>query len=230
VSGPRFAVYYAPEEDSPLARFGWAWLGRDPRSTNDAPFPEIGLDPIRHAELVAEPRRYGLHATLKPPFRLAGGTSRDDLVEALARFSAATPPIEAPALTLAAIDGFLALRPNAPAPDLDRLAARCVDSFDRFRAAPTEAETKKRLAANLSERQRALLDRWGYPYVMEEFRFHITLTRRSGDAERAEITALLSPHLVEITTAPLRIGSLCLFEQPDADRRFALTARFPLGD
>ena len=230
MSGARFAVYYAPAEDSPLTRFGWAWLGRDPRSAGDAPFPAVGLDTVRHAELIAEPRRYGLHATLKPPFRLAQGCKREDLVDAMARFCAATRPVEAPALTLAAIDGFIALVPREDAPELDRLAARCVDSFDRFRAAPSEAETKKRLAANLSDRQRALLDRWGYPYVMEEFRFHITLTGRLDAANRAEIIALLSPHVAETNAAPLRIDSLCLFEQPDTDRRFVLTARFPLGD
>jgi putative phosphonate metabolism protein len=230
VSGARFAIYYAPEEDSPLARFGWAWLGRDPRSANDAPFPVVGLDSARHADLVAEPRRYGLHATLKPPFHLAVGTKREQLVDSLARFCAAMLPVEAPALMLGAIEGFLALQPRAPAADLDRLAARCVEVFDRFRAAPSEAEIARRLAANLTARQRAMLDRWGYPYVMDEFRFHITLTGRLDETERAAILDLLAPHLIETTSVPLHIGSLCLFEQLDTDKRFVLTARFPLGD
>ena len=30
--------------------------------------------------------------------------------------------------------------------------------------------------SGLTDRQEALLTQWGYPYVMEEFRFHITLT------------------------------------------------------
>ena len=65
----RVAVYYAPLPDDPLFAASATWLGRDPESGAPAPQPDIaGI-----AEVTAEPRLYGFHATLKPPMRLPDG-------------------------------------------------------------------------------------------------------------------------------------------------------------
>ena len=64
----RVAVYYAPAADDPLWARGCTWLGRDPETGVELPQPDI--DGI--AAQVTEPRRYGFHATLKPPMQLTG--------------------------------------------------------------------------------------------------------------------------------------------------------------
>ncbi|CAA7616892.1 DUF1045 domain-containing protein [Magnetospirillum sp. UT-4] len=210
----RYALYFAPEEGTALARFGQAWLagawleGRD--------------------DLIAEPRLYGFHATLKPPFRLAEGRSRDELLNAAAEFARARPAFTAPALVLEPLDGFLALQPSLPSPAIDSLAADCVRHFDRFRAPPTEAELAKRLAAPLDQRHRDLLKEWGYPYVLDRFRFHLTLTRRLRDGE-ADIAAVARAAAAAALAEPVAFRSLCLFEQAAPGAAFRLSARFPFG-
>ncbi len=172
----RYAVYYTPPPESALARFGAAWFARK-------------------ASCLDAPRRYGFHGTLKAPFRLADGTSEDGLLSAVEGFAASRRTLPGPPLRLAALAGFLALVPAAPFQALDRLAADCVATFDGFRAPGTEAELARRLSAGLSPREEALLRRWGYPYVMDAFRFHLTLTERLDEAgldrERALAESML---------------------------------------
>jgi putative phosphonate metabolism protein len=229
VNDRRYAIYFAPEDDTALARFGWPWLGRRPENDADAPFHPAVADDRGHAGRVADSRLYGLHGTLRPPFHLGEEIDRADLIDAMAGYCASRRPFAAPPLVLDEIDGFIALRPSAPAPALDDLAADCVTIFDRFRAPPTAAETARRLAQPLTTRQRALLERWGYPFVLDEFRFHVTLTGRLADAERTPLRTVLAPLLRETVTEPLRVESLCLFEQPAPGARFILAARLPFG-
>jgi putative phosphonate metabolism protein len=229
LSRRRFAIYYAPEEGSAFDRFGCEWLGRKPRDAIPHALPALGWTEAFHAQVIDAPRLYGLHATLKPPMALAAGVARDELLAALGDFGANRPPIVAEPLALAEIDGFLALRPGGPMPALDELAAACVERFDRFRAPPSDAERTKRLAHPLTPRQRELLDRWGYPYVIEEFRFHITLTDRLGAAEQDIVRAVLLPRLRVAVSQPFRIDSICLFEQAGPGQWFVETERVALG-
>lgn len=210
----RYAVYFAAEEGSALAHFGNAWLG--------------GRAPGVAPDLIDEPRLYGFHATLKPPFRLAEGLHATALHDALAEFARNRRPFAEPPPVLARLDGFLAFRLSRPSPAVDELAAACVRGFDRFRAPLTGAERAKRLAAPLSERQQRLLDQWGYPYVLDQFRFHLTLTRRLRDDE-TPIVALATELAAAVLAAPVEFRSLCLFEQAEPGAVFALTARFPFG-
>jgi putative phosphonate metabolism protein len=216
----RFAVYFAPEEGSALARFGRDWLGREARTANYAALPP------ERAALVADARHYGFHATLKAPFRLADGADEAALHQAMAAFAAQRRPFDLP-LALHDLHGFLALRPARPSAALDELAADCVRGFDHFRAALNAEERRKRLAVPLTDRQKHQVDDWGYPYVFEDFRFHMTLTRRLAEDEQAGIRALLDPILGPVLGAPATVGSLCLFSQADARTPFVLTARFP---
>jgi uncharacterized protein DUF1045 len=64
-------------------------------------------------------------------------------------------------------------------------------AFDRFRRPLTSHEREQRLGAGLSERQIENLDRWGYPYVFEHFRFHLTLTGPIDADRRGSVLALL---------------------------------------
>ena len=172
----RYAIYYTPPTESALARFGAAWFARK-------------------AACLDAPRRYGFHGTLKAPFRLADQASEAELLCAVERFAGPRTVLSGPPLRLAALADFLALVPSEPFEELDRLAADCVTAFDRFRAPLGEEELARRRRAGLSPHQEALLLRWGYPYVMDAFRFHLTLTERLDvrglDRERAEAEAML---------------------------------------
>ncbi len=222
MSAPRYAVYFVPEDDSALARFGWDWLGRGPDAA--APPP-----PSRQAEITAEARRYGFHATLKPPFRLGEGASLPALCAALRDFAAGRRPFAEPPLALAELDGFLALRPSRHSAAIADLADDCVRVFDTFRAPAGAEERLRRLARPLTPRQRRQVEAWGYPYVFEDFRFHLTLTGRLDDDERARWLAALHELAGPALAEPVAFRSLCLFEQNAAAAPFTLLDRFPFG-
>lgn len=227
---PRFALYAAPQAKDPLHDFAARWLGWDPETGTAAPAePAAGLPADRIAELTADPRQYGFHGTLKPPFYLAEGTDEGQLIVALERFAAARKPLRVP-LKMAALGNFLALRPADPIPALDQLAADCVRDFDRFRAPASEQELARRRAAGLSERQEQYLQQWGYPYVLDEFRMHFTLTGRIRD--EAERQAVLN-HLTELTAPALRrdfaLEEICLFVQGEPAANFRIAGRYRLG-
>lgn len=205
----RYALYFIPEDGTALARLGEDWLSALP------------------ADLTAEARVYGFHATLKAPFRLAPGQTEDQVRAAcatLARQSAAI--VEAPP-ALARLHDFYALRPRQDSAAIHSLATEAVRRLDPFRAPLNAGELAKRLAAPLSERQRHLLEHWGYPYVFDEYRFHLTLTRRLDQAEAPAIEALLRPLVAEAEAEALRIASICLMRQHDGGI-FTLVQRFTL--
>ncbi|HET8728293.1 MAG TPA: DUF1045 domain-containing protein [Alphaproteobacteria bacterium] len=227
----RYAIYYAPEDGGVLEALGRSWLGRDARTGKAVDRPEVpGIAPNRLHAITEDPRRYGFHGTLKPPFALAGGHDREGLVEAIERFAAGRAAFAIPALRLAELGSFLALVPGSPCAELDALAADCVRAFDPYRAPPSEAELLRRKASGLSPRQERYLAEWGYPYVFDEFRFHLTLTGRVPDAEeRATVRAFLESVTAPVCREPVEVVSLCLFEQPDREAPFILTRRFVFG-
>jgi putative phosphonate metabolism protein len=226
----RYAVYWAPPSDSALWRFGARWLGRDPDGgAETAPGDGAASEPAWLAAVTADPRLYGLHATLKPPFRLAAGQTRPALVAALADLAARTAPVAGPKLVLRRLGRFLALVPSGPAPAIQALAARLVERLDGFRAPAGAAELAKRRAHGLTPAQEENLQRWGYPYVMDEFRFHVTLSGALEPAALDRLEELLAPRVAPFTTAPLALAALALFEQDAAGRPFRLTRRFPLA-
>ncbi|WP_207482678.1 DUF1045 domain-containing protein [Arenibaculum pallidiluteum] len=227
--GERYAVYYAPPAGHDLWRFGCRWLGRDPETGAMLDQPAVpGLEPGRLATLTASPRLYGFHGTLKPPMRLADGWQAGDLRAAVVDLAVSLRRFEGPRLTLRAIGSFLALVPDEPSAALDGLAAHCVTELDRFRARPTRDEFEKRLSAGLTPRQQELLAAWGYPYVLDAFRFHLTLTGRLEDADRA----LIEPYLRQATAAlcgtPMPVAEIALFRQPGPGQPFDLIDRVPL--
>jgi putative phosphonate metabolism protein len=227
----RHAIYFAPARDSALARFGDRWLGRDVESGALLEQPRLhAIAPARLRRLTEAPRHYGFHGTLKPPFVLAADSDANRLQAALSAFVAGQPAFVIPRLKLAAIGDFLALAPAGPVAPLNALAAACVEAFDAFRKPPEAAELARRLAAGLTPRQSELLARWGYPYVFDEFRFHLTLTGSIADAaERETVRAALQPHLDPILADPLPVDALCLFRQSDRDAPFRLIARYGFG-
>ena len=226
----RFAIYWTPDPAGPLAAFGAAWLGRDPVLGREVPALALpGIDAAAQRSATRSPRRYGLHGTLKPPFVLAEGASPADLEARLAAFAAAASPFPVPALRLTAIKGFLALVPSAPCAAIDALAAAAVRDFDDLRAPAPEAELARRRAAGLSARQDEHLLRWGYPYVFEDFAFHVTLTERLDGEERERFRAALAPHVAPFCAEPWRFDAVSLLRQDSADAPFVLVCRIALG-
>ena len=219
----RVALYWAPALDDPLHAAGSAWLGRD--AELNAPVRQPDLPGI--ADLTADPRGYGLHATLKAPFRLA--SSYPDFLRDARRFAATIAPFTLPPLFVANLEGFLALREKAPCPALNDLADRAVSALDDHRAPPEEAELARRRRARLSERQEALLQRWGYPYVMAEWRFHVTLSRRLSSTEMATLRPAAEAHFAGIAECPRMVEAVCVFTQAAPSAPFLVAERLALS-
>ena len=225
----RFALYFAPSETADWARFCTRWLGWDMAAGATVPHPELTALPRPVPDITETPRKYGLHATIKPPFRLAEGHDRDGLEAACAAFCNALAPVRLDGLHLTRMGRFLALCPVGDQTALNVLAATCVRHLDRFRAPPTTAELDHRRAANLSPDQETNLTRWGYPYVMDAFRFHITLTGRLPKSELSVVETALSAELNPLLPAPFVIDQLALVGEDDKGR-FHLIHRYALSD
>jgi len=227
-SSERYAIYFAPAEDTELWRFGTRWLGRDPIGGGALPQPSVpGITAEALAAATESPRNYGFHATLKPPFHLADGTDADSLRQAARAFAARRRPFQAPPVSLQRIGRFQAFALTAQSAAMDALAADCVRALDAFRAPPTEGELAKRRKRGLSERQEAYLRQWGYPYVMAEFRFHMTMLGSTRDAAvHQAVAAYLEPLAAPFAAQPLPVDAICLYRQATRTAPFLLVERF----
>jgi putative phosphonate metabolism protein len=220
----RVAIYYAPSPDDPLAEAGAAWLGRD--AERNVRLAQPSLPDI--AALTQDPRRYGFHATLKPPMRLAPGRTWFAFAAAARDLAASIPPFDLPPLHVADLHGFLALRETAFCPPLQALCDRCVAELDDFRTPPDASELQRRRKAHLTATQDAMLLRWGYPYVFESWFFHMTLTRRLDEAEKARIKPAAEAFFAESAAVPRRVSDICLFTQAAPDADFVIAERLAL--
>ncbi|MGG5808213.1 DUF1045 domain-containing protein [Falsiroseomonas sp. CW058] len=220
----RVALYWAPRVDDPLHALGSRWLGRD--AETGATLPQPALPGLDLAAITADARGYGLHATLKPPFRIATSWAamRADAMALAAR----TRPFALPPLRLAEHHGFLALLESERSPGLQAFCDACVTALDAHRVPPTEEEIARRRPDRLTDRQRDHLRRWGYQYVLDEWWFHVTLTRRLTEAECATVRPALAAHLGDTPALPRRVTELCLFTQAGPGAPFLVAERLPL--
>lgn len=220
----RYGIFVVPE----AAFFAAAssWLGWDNVAGRAVPHPAIADIPAPVETLTATPRKYGFHGTIKAPFVLAQRHNATDLHNALGAFCATRAPVQVPDLEVRQLGGFVAVVPATRASALADLAGETVEALDAFRAPPSEGELARRRKAGLSDRQEALLQRWGYPYVMEEFRFHMTLTGRTPDAET--VRTVLAEHFAPVLPRPFVIDSLALMGEA-ADGHFHLVHRYTLS-
>lgn len=222
----RYAIFYAPEPGD-FAGAGAIWLGRDAISGRWV--PQVTVPGLHGAftNLTERPRRYGFHATLKAPFRLAPGHDEAALLQATEAAAVKLGPVTVEGLALGKLDRFLAFLPKGDRSALSHLAAALVRDLDGFRAPVTAADVARHASAGLTEAQHANLDRWGYPYVMEDYCFHLTLTGDLSDAEAAIILPAAERHFHGTAPRPLRINSICLFGEDEAGL-FQLLRRVPL--
>jgi hypothetical protein len=73
-----------------------------------------------------------------------------------------------------------------------------------------------------------MLVRWGYPYVFDTWFFHMTLTRRLSDTEKAVIQPAAEAWFAPALTQPRRVQDICLFTQSAPDAAFTLAERVNL--
>jgi putative phosphonate metabolism protein len=222
----RYAIYYAPPPTHPLTLLASAWLGYDAWTGADVARPALdglALDADAQAALIADPRHYGFHATLKAPFELAETQTEAALIAAFDYF-AATQTGFAAELAVTGLSGFIALTLAQPCPAMTALHSACVRAFEPYRAPLSDADLARRRRSPMTAEQDARLVAYGYPWIFEDFRFHMTLTGRvRDDATRAHIIGALSAYLAPVT-GPHAISQLCLFRQPQRDAAFQIIA------
>lgn len=226
---PRYAIYFVPPADSALYRFGTDLIGYDAYTGQLSPFAKgVEADIEGWKPFTTDPRKYGFHATLKAPISLAAGKTEDQLVATMHDFARMPRAIPVIAPIIRNIGHFVAIVPDTPYTDLQALAADCVTAFDDFRAPLTAADRERRNVSALSERQVAYLDRWGYPYVLDEFRFHMTLAGSLPAERRVAITQTLQKRFDALDLKSIPIDRLALFRQNDATSSFTIIAHWPL--
>jgi hypothetical protein len=200
----RFAIYYAPARDSALWERAEAWLG------------QAALQP-----LTLSARKYGFHATLKAPMVLADGRDRAGLEMALAAFARQHRPVSIGPVGAHVIGGgFLALTPVVQPQRITDFAALVVAAFEPFRAPLEATERERRLRSPLTARQIELVDLYGYPYVLEEFELHMTLTDRLPAEQQATRQAEAAEWFKDIVRQPVVLDRLVLFHESEPGAAF----------
>ncbi|WP_429131496.1 DUF1045 domain-containing protein [Ensifer sp. 4252] len=226
----RYAIYFAPPADDRLSQTAARWLGRDAFTDETNELPALGgLDADTRHALTADPRRYGFHGTLKAPFTLAEGRSEAELVAAFEEFAADLEPFELPELTLHQLGPFFALVSATHCAALQDFAAQAVQAFEPFRAPLSDVDMARRSPDKLPDRQREYLKKWGYPYVFEEFQFHLTLTGPVPGETAETMRTLLGSTFAEYIGKPLHVASVALFVEPHRGAPFLVHSLLPLG-
>jgi hypothetical protein len=228
----RIALYYAPPASSAWWRAGCEWLGRDAETGRliEAPLePSITALGQSVAALTGSPRQYGWHATLVAPFHTAEGVTPQQVLSVAREWASHITPFSA-ALCPAEMGRFVALRAAQPEDDeaIRRIAASALHAVASLRARPSAEDARRRLASGLSERQQTLLHEWGYPYVLDEYRFHMTLSDALDSASaRAAIVSLWQTRAAALGALPFH--GAALFVQPRPGAPFTLWQRLPFA-
>ena len=226
----RYAIYLSPEPADALGRFCNGWLGYRPDTGEVLSRPELaGLPPAEIEQATAAPQRYGFHGTLKAPFRLACGTAVEDLDRDLVAFAEHSQTVTFDRMRVGTLGAFIAVVPDSGDQAVRNLAEACVMTFDRYRAELTDAERERRLAGGLTAHQQELLCAWGYPYVLDEFRFHMTLTGPLEAEQLRIFSAALRSAMSDTLSGPVTFSNICLFGDPGDGQRFRLLRRYALA-
>ncbi|MCS6758708.1 MAG: DUF1045 domain-containing protein, partial [Candidatus Devosia euplotis] len=205
------------------------WLGRDSGDGDLFDGAVAGIDRDRLLNLTQSANRYGFHATLRAPMALAEGVSEAGLRAALTAFASEHQPLDLGKPRLASMDGFLALLVDDN-DDLQDFAAHVVERFDLFRAPMSAKDRAARASRNLAPRQLEPLDGYGYTYVFDQFRFHMTLSDRLAEADAGEIFRAASTWFAPVLDEPMVLDRLALYHEPDVGKPFRRIADFKLGN
>lgn len=207
----RLAVYASPRPGTEWHRLGAEWLGYDAVSGRPARRADaLAAEELR--ELTATAATYGFHATLRSPFRLAEGIDVADVLAAVERAAASLAAL-APRLVIGRIGGFAAFVPESEHDRLAELERTCVTELDACVRPLDGEELDRRRRAGLTDRQDELLRRWAYPYVLDEFRYHMTLTRRLEDGEADRVLDAARAHFGALDGAAFPLDDLVVVSQ-----------------
>ena len=221
----RFAIYFTPAHDAPLSSAARSWIGRDAFHGKPVDVaPSATLSAVQIEDLSSFPRHYGFHGTLKAPFYLKEDNP-DRLRNAVRDFSDGITPFKTAPLQLTPLMNghrHLTLMPEDRSEALQKLADDCVRFFEPFRAPLTEDDIQRRKPNQLTERQRGYLQMWGYPYVFEDFRFHLTLSRALEDEEVKAAHDAAQNHFKAQLGQPLLVDGSALFRQDDRQSDFVV--------
>jgi len=220
----RFAIYFIPDHIE-LANLGASWLGWDIITGQNV--RQIELNDFDVKKFTEQPKKYGFHATVKAPFRMKGSKTSTELVSTFDEFAEICSPVVLEGLEVKKLGDFLALRPVGSEAELNSLVANVVEHFDCFRAPLTQKEIAKRRRIKLTNIQKALMKKWGYPFVMSEFQFHITLTGPLSQNDAHTAHSAVESLFGDIIKEPFKVNSLCLAGE-DENGRFHLIKRFEL--
>lgn len=219
----RYAIYFAPAKESPWWAFAAHWLGRNEFDDGLLVMPQTPqCTPDELRAITAEPRRYGFHATLKAPFRLDEKYGLDDLIERTHALATTLAPMSLGPLQARSLGKFVALVPEQTPDALAALAETCVVELDDLRAPLSEQEFARRQSGGqLDERELVLLRRYGYPYVLERFRFHLTLSGPVDQPTQQRVLDAVQAQVAHLNAAaPLMLDRLCLFVEPTPGASF----------
>ena len=210
---------------------GASVIGYDCYTGNESPFAkDLEIEPGVWSEMTEDPRRYGFHATLKAPFYLSSSCTEAQLANAIAHFAALGRSVPTFKPTIRLLKDFVAIVPRRRQTAIDKLAADCVTLFDAYRAPMTPQERARRVAAGLNAGQIGHLDRWGYPYLFEDFRFHMTLTGRISVERRDTVLAALEKLFARTCgSADIAVDRLALLRQDTPRSRFQVIFEAPVG-
>lgn len=228
---PRYGVYYTPRKSDPLWEKGSTWLGRDAFANEPLLRPDVeGFSDQDINELTSSPRRYGFHSTLKAPFELSEAKTEDELLEFAQAFAAKRSSFRAK-ISPQALGKFVALRLDYdPNENMTELHTACVKDFEPFRASMTDADIARRRKSNLSPEQDALMLKWGYPYIFDGFRFHITQSNKIQDEDlRNRFLSALNKHYDGICDDAHLFDGIGIYKQNSRDSEFFILERFAFG-
>ncbi len=208
---------------------GSRWLGHccdsNAAVVQDTP---RGWDAETFLALTSAQRRYGWHGTFKAPFELAPDRAEAGLRAGLRDLAANLLSFDLPPLAVQRMHDFLALRPLEHSAELNTVAARCVTDLHAFAAQPDEAAMAARIAADqLDAQQQRLLRRWGYPHVLDRFRFHMTLTGSLEGLTESQVVQIERHARATFSrlVQPLRLDALSLFVEPYPGSQFVRLER-----
>ena len=227
----RFAIYFAPEIDSNLHSIGSQWLGRDSNSGKSINQPNIkGISSSYLYTVTKTPRRYGFHATLKAPFRLNKEFTLKDLCSQIQRLSALSKTFSI-TLKVGKLGNFIALMMDPNEQKMQNLASNLVETLDYFRAPLYQEEIDKRRMSTLTTREDKNLLKWGYPYVFDDFRFHMTLTEKiSCRSDQELMVSAASSHFSKDLENAIKVSSISLFVQESSEADFLQIEQFALEE
>jgi alpha-D-ribose 1-methylphosphonate 5-triphosphate synthase subunit PhnG len=221
-TGPyRYAVYYVPDQDSDLYRLGSSLLGYSLREGKELPMaalPGAGAP----GEYSKKASVYGFHSTVIAPFRTQRG--KEGIASAIALALSKHAPFRLAPLRLRLLNGFPALCAEGPMDGFQALEKSLLEALYPLFLPPDPESLGRR--GELNPKQLGYFWKWGYPFVLDEHRFHMTL----GDPNSSDgYIGALKNYFPASSTDALVFGKVTLCAQESPGSRFISLGDFPLG-